>query len=93
MKKFLLFLLIFSLTTKSYSQVGVGTITPAASAVLDITSTTKGVLVPWITTNAEVITTNVQVPVGNTYRLYEYKWWAMEVGSNKIIFISIERKL
>jgi hypothetical protein len=46
MKKFLLFLLIFSLTTKSYSQVGVGTITPAASAVLDITSITKGVLVP-----------------------------------------------
>ena len=47
----------------------------------------------WTTTNAEVITTNVQVPVGNTYRWYEYKWWAMEVGSNKIIFISIERKL
>ena len=47
----------------------------------------------WTQTNAEVVTTNVQVPVGNTFRWYEFKWWCMEVGTDKIIFISVVRKL
>jgi hypothetical protein len=47
----------------------------------------------WSTTQAEVETANVQVPVGNSYRWYEFKWWCMEVSSNKIIFISVVRKL
>jgi hypothetical protein len=47
----------------------------------------------WTTSNAEIITTNVQVPVGNTYRWYEFKWWCMEVGTNKVIFISVVRNL
>lgn len=47
----------------------------------------------WTTTAAEIITTNVQVPVGNTYRWYEFKWWCMEVGTNKVIFISVVRNL
>ena len=47
----------------------------------------------WKTDNAEIITANVQVPFGNTYRWYEFKWWCMEVNSNKVIFISVVRNL
>ena len=48
MKKitYLLFLLV---TTISFSQVGIGTITPDASSVLDITATDAGLLVPRMT--------------------------------------------
>ena len=37
------------LTATTYAQVGIGTTTPAASAALDITSTTKGLLIPRMT--------------------------------------------
>lgn len=51
-------------------------------------------IVYWTTSLAEVITTNVQVKVNaTTYRWYEIKWWCMQVASEKIIFISILRKL
>lgn len=35
---------------QSYAQVGIGTITPNASAMLDVSSTTKGMLTPRMTT-------------------------------------------
>lgn len=38
-------------TNTSAGKVGIGTITPNANAVLDVTSTTKGVLLPQSTTN------------------------------------------
>ena len=41
---FALFFLFFTVTTQA--QVGIGTITPAASAQLDISSTSKGLLIP-----------------------------------------------
>jgi hypothetical protein len=44
----MLFFLI--LTTNVFAQVGIGTITPNASSVLDITSTTQGMLTPRMTT-------------------------------------------
>jgi hypothetical protein len=48
----------------------------------------------WTTTAGEVITTNVQVDVGAyNFHWYEFKWWCMEVGSDKIIFISVVRNL
>jgi len=48
---FSLILTIFLLTTtSSFAQVGIGTVTPDASAILDITSTTKGLLVPRMST-------------------------------------------
>jgi hypothetical protein len=50
-------------------------------------------LVYWTTTAGEVITTNVQVPVGSTFRWYEFKWWCMEVGTDKVIFVSVVRKM
>ena len=43
-----LFFLIFSVITNA--QVGVGTTTPHASSVLDVTSTTQGLLTPRMTT-------------------------------------------
>lgn len=47
MKRFLLFLTILSLAKEVEAQnVGIGTSSPAASAQLDISSTTKGLLIP-----------------------------------------------
>jgi hypothetical protein len=49
----------------------------------------------WTTSTAEVVTTNLQVQIGNsapyTYRWYEFKWWCMEVGTTKKIFMAIKR--
>jgi hypothetical protein len=49
MKQILLFSLLF-VNAYSFSQVGIGTTTPNASAELDVTSTTKGFLPPRMTT-------------------------------------------
>ena len=49
MKQFFTFLATVLLTATTYAQVGVGTTTPDASAALDITSTTGGLLVPRMT--------------------------------------------
>ena len=44
-------LLIFmTITTNVFAQVGIGTTTPNASSVLDVSSTTKGLLTPRMTT-------------------------------------------
>jgi uncharacterized protein (TIGR02145 family) len=48
MKKLLLFAALL-VTALSFSQVGIGTTTPKASAQLDVTSTTKGFLPPRLT--------------------------------------------
>lgn len=48
MKKiYILFLTLYCLV--SFGQVGIGTVTPNNSAALDITSTTKGLLIPRVT--------------------------------------------
>jgi hypothetical protein len=51
-KKVLLAYLLFGMliTTNVFSQVGIGTVTPDASSILDITSTTQGLLTPRMTT-------------------------------------------
>ncbi|MFP3592758.1 hypothetical protein [Chryseobacterium sp. SIMBA_038] len=50
-------------------------------------------IVFWTNSAAEVITTNLQVQVDPvTYRWYEFKWWCMEVGTEKKIFLSVTRK-
>jgi len=49
MKKLFTFLAAVLLTATTYAQVGVGTTTPNASSALDITSTTKGLLMPRMT--------------------------------------------
>jgi len=59
---FLLSLIVSALslyTAKAQNNVGIGTTTPAASALLDLTATDKGLLVPRVTLSA----TNVAAPV------------------------------
>jgi len=48
-KSSLLIAFIYFITTPLLAQVGIGTITPDASSALDISSTTKGVLIPRLT--------------------------------------------
>lgn len=49
MKHFFTLLAAVLLTATTYAQVGIGTTTPDASSALDITSTTKGLLIPRMT--------------------------------------------
>mgnify|MGYP000415366254 CR=1 FL=1 len=57
MKHFFTFLAAVLLTASTYGQVGIGTTTPDASSALDITSTTKGLLIPRMTeTQRDAIT-------------------------------------
>ncbi|WP_426095069.1 hypothetical protein [Flavobacterium sp. DSR2-3-3] len=55
-KKVLLAYLLFfmTITTNVFAQVGIGTITPNASSVLDVSSTTQGMLTPRMTTAQRV---------------------------------------
>ena len=50
LKTKLLTVLFFAVGLTTYSQVGIGTTTPYASAALDITATDKGFLMPRLTT-------------------------------------------
>ncbi len=43
--------LLIGLTLNAYAQVGIGTITPAPSAILEVSSTSKGFLPPRLTTS------------------------------------------
>ena len=45
-----LVILICAISFSSFAQIGIGTTSPDASAVLDMTSTTQGVLIPRMTT-------------------------------------------
>ena len=49
MKKLMLLAVLAAISLTTYAQVGVGTATPHASAALDVTSTTKGLLPPRMT--------------------------------------------
>ncbi|MBG6110539.1 hypothetical protein IWX84_001418 [Flavobacterium sp. CG_9.10] len=48
LQAYLLFFMI--ITTNMFAQVGIGTTSPAASSILDLTSTTQGLLTPRMTT-------------------------------------------
>ena len=61
MKHFFTFLVAVLITASTYAQVGIGTSSPDASAALDITSTTKGLLMPRMT-NAQRLA--IASPVG-----------------------------
>jgi hypothetical protein len=50
LKQIFTFLAAVLVTAATYSQVGIGTTNPDGSAALDITSTTKGLLIPRMTT-------------------------------------------
>ena len=61
MKQIFTFLVAVLITASTYAQVGIGTSSPDASAALDITSTTKGLLIPRMT-NAQRLA--IASPVG-----------------------------
>ena len=51
MKKFaIILILVITATALSHAQVGIGTTTPNPSAMLDVTSTTSGLLIPRMST-------------------------------------------
>jgi len=49
MKKLLLPIVLIAFSYPAFTQVGVGTTTPDASSILDVTSTSKGFLAPRMT--------------------------------------------
>jgi hypothetical protein len=61
MKIFIPFLLFFALSVKVKAQIGFGTITPDSSAVVDISSSNKGFLIPRV----QLTATNLAAPVVN----------------------------
>jgi len=69
-KKSILFILFFSLTTVFYSQVGVNTLTPGDGSILDVTATDKGMLIPRV--NITNLSTIAPVTGGSTESLLVY---------------------
>jgi len=73
----------------SFAQVGIGTLTPHASSVLDITSTTKGILLPRITTSQrDGITGTPGLLVYNlddkTFNTHDTSWNDLSTGYKSI---------
>jgi len=92
---FVLFSLVFSLS--AWSQVGVNTNTPDNSSSLDVTSTTKGVLPPRMTseqrdniivntTSAGLIIYNLDSQVLNIFD--GVKWHAITTDSSELVCLS-----
>jgi Protein of unknown function (DUF1566) len=85
--KLFLFIFLLIITISSQAQIGIGTAIPDASAQLDITSTTKGVLVPRVASTSAVVAPaegllvyQTNAPVG----FYVYKsgvWTIISTGT------------
>src|SRR5690606_10186816 len=83
--KLLLFAIIcmalFLLSTNIYAQVGIGTLTPNASAMLDVESTTKGLLTPRMTSAERTAISNpangllVYDTTENAFYFYKASTW------------------
>lgn len=93
-------ILLLSLMTATglYSQVGIGTITPDASSILDIESTTNGVLIPRMTlTQRDNILTpaeglQIYNTTNNTSDIYSngsWKSFTFSVDSNLVYVYSL----
>lgn len=67
MKKITITLLLFLVSLVSFAQVGVGTTNPESSAALDVSSTTKGLLLPRMTT----VEMNAIVSPANGLHVYD----------------------
>ena len=76
MKLFLFSLLFFAFTYKALAQVGIGTDTPSSSAMLEISSTTKGFLLPRMTSTQRVaiasVASGLQVYDSTTNSIWYY---------------------
>jgi hypothetical protein len=80
-------LIAFFVGVNSYAQVGIGTTNPNASSMLDIQSTTKGVLIPRMTTAQRTIIANpangllVFDTTTNSFWFYTSTWQELIAGS------------
>jgi hypothetical protein len=92
MKKLSLLLLIFS--NAIFPQVGIGTVTPNVTSILDVSSTTNGILVPRLTSFQRVTITSpaqslmvydTDVDLFYYYSVSNSSWTAINVGSIKTI--------
>jgi len=73
-RKSILFIVFFAFTM-GYTQVGIGTVNPNSTSLLDLTSTTQGLLVPRMTTtqrNAIVTPANSLLVYDITLKAYYY---------------------
>ena len=72
---------LFLLSTNIYAQVGIGTLTPNASAMLDVESTTKGLLTPRMTSAERTAISNpangllVYDTTENAFYFYKASTW------------------
>lgn len=72
---------LFLLSTNIYAQVGIGTLTPNASAMLDVESTTKGLLTPRMTSAERTAISNpangllVYDTTENAFYFYKSATW------------------
>ncbi len=73
------------ITSLSFAQIGIGTTSPDASSVLDMTSTTQGVLIPRMTTTQRAAITTpalgLQVYDTDTKSVWSYNGAAWTEGS------------
>ncbi len=91
MKKLILFSIIILLTTISFAQVGIGTSSPEASAKLDVTSATKGFLLPRVTYDQrttmtttiglQVYCTNCGLGTLGEFQIYNGTSWVNAAGA------------
>ena len=79
MKKTIFLILLFIITTISFAQVGIGTTTPNTSSALDVVSSTKGFLIPRMSTadrtgiSTSLSTDGLQVYDTTTHSIWYYK--------------------
>ncbi len=65
MKIKLLFILIILVSSYTFSQVGIGTTTPNSSSILDINSSSKGILIPQISLTGTTDNTTITTPANS----------------------------
>ncbi|WP_372474421.1 hypothetical protein AB4865_03795 [Capnocytophaga sp. ARDL2] len=67
MKKSLLVIVFIMTTLGTYAQVGIGTLNPNQSAILDVVAYNKGILIPRVTLQDTTDITTVQTASNGTY--------------------------
>ncbi|KRD09030.1 hypothetical protein ASE21_14360 [Flavobacterium sp. Root901] len=70
LEKILLICLVLYVSTVGYAQVGIGTLSPASTAQLDITSANKGLLVPRLALTATTNQSPVSGQILNSLLVY-----------------------
>lgn len=90
MKK-IIFSLIILVSTNFYSQVGIGTLTVEPSAILELKSSDKALLIPRVTTTAAVVTPSNAMIVfdqsSNCFKVYYNDKWTdcLGMGINAVL--------